>query len=413
MKRIPLILMGCGGVGRQLLEHIVSCRDLHAKQGSCLVQCSGYYSSSGAIQAARDVPFRIATSGVQLIPKEVSLQVVGVCDSKSLLVASDVFTRELDDNFLREVIRVKSNGSSLLTLRSFGECRVYSNPESTREITDIAGLLGKSTGLAFVDCSASSETIGVLNRVVDLGCCVVLANKKPLTSSLEEFDNLVSQPRRIRHESTVGAGLPIISSLNRIISSGDPIRRLIGSLSGTLGYVMSEVEDGKPFSQVVKAAKSLGYTEPDPRDDLSGTDVGRKALILSRLLGYRIEMDSIKIESLYPENMGPNVMSVEDFLADGLPLLDKDIQERVTRASSNGNALRYVCVINDSRCEVGIQELPKDTALGRLRGSDNVLEIYSRCYNEQPMVLQGAGAGNDTTAAGVLADILDIQDLFS
>ncbi|KAK2973200.1 hypothetical protein RJ640_009830 [Escallonia rubra] len=376
MKRIPLILMGCGGVGRQLLEHIVSCRSLHAKQ-------------------------------------EVSLRVVGVCDSKSLLVASDVFTRELDDNFLREVIRVKSNGSSLLTLRSFGECHVYSNPESTREITDIAGLLGKSTGLAFVDCSASSETIGVLNRVVDLGCCVVLANKKPLTSSLEEFDNLVSQPRRIRHESTVGAGLPIIASLNRIISSGDPIRRLIGSLSGTLGYVMSEVEDGKPFSQVVKAAKSLGYTEPDPRDDLSGTDVGRKALILARLLGYRIDMDNIKIESLYPENMGPNVMSVEDFLADGLPLLDKNIQERVTRASSKGNALRYVCVINDSRCEVGIQELPKDTALGRLRGSDNVLEIYSRCYNEQPMVLQGAGAGNDTTAAGVLADILDIQDLFS
>lgn len=282
-----------------------------------------------------------------------------------------------------------------------------------REVTNIAARLVRSTGLTFVDCSASAETIGLLTQVVDLGGCVVLANKKPLTSSMEEFDKLVIHPRRIRHESTVGAGLPIIASLNRMLSSGDPICRIIGSLSGTLGYVMSEVEDGNPFSQVVKAAKDLGYTEPDPRDDLSGMDVARKALILARLLGLRIDMDSIKIESLYPEKMGPNIMPVEDFLVNGLPLLDKDIQERVKNASLKGNVLRYVCVIEDSRCEVGIQELPKESALGRLRGSDNVVEIYSRCYSAQPLVIQGAGAGNDTTAAGVLADILDLQDLFT
>ncbi|XP_022898958.1 uncharacterized protein LOC111412313 [Olea europaea var. sylvestris] len=269
------------------------------------------------------------------------------------------------------------------------------------------------TGVALVDCSASSETIGVLSQAVDLGCCVVLANKKSLTSSLEYYDKLVSQPRRIRYESTVGAGLPVIASINRMLSSGDPIYRIVGSLSGTLGYVMSEVEGGKPFSQVVNAAKSLGYTEPDPRDDLSGTDVARKALILARLLGHRINLDTIKIESLYPVEMGPDVMPVEDFLVNGLPLLDKDIQNRINKASLNGKVLRYVCLIEDSRCEVGIQELPRDSALGRLRGSDNVLEIYSRCYKTQPLVIQGAGAGNDTTAAGVLADILDIQDLFS
>ncbi|XP_059659755.1 uncharacterized protein LOC132306391 isoform X2 [Cornus florida] len=376
MKSIPLILMGCGGVGRQLLQHIVSCRSLHAKQG-------------------------------------VRLRLVGVCDSKSLVVASDVFTMDLDDAFLAEVCRVKLNGSSLLTLSNFGQCEVFSNTESMEKVTEIAARLGKSTGLALVDCSASSETTGVIRKVIDLGCCVVLANKKPLTSSMEDYDKLVSHPRRIRHESTVGAGLPVIASLNRMLSSGDPIHRLIGSLSGTLGYVMSEVEDGKPFSQVVKAAKALGYTEPDPRDDLSGMDVARKALILSRLLGRRINLDRINIESLYPKEMAPNVIPVEDFLLNGLPLLDKGIQERVQKASSNGNVLRYVCVIEESRCEVGIQELPKNSALGRLRGSDNVLEIYSRCYSEQPLVIQGAGAGNDTTAAGVLADIIDIQDLFS
>lgn len=374
-KNIPLLLMGCGGVGCQLLQHIVSCRSLHCKLG-------------------------------------VHLRVVGVCDSKSLLVASDVLTTELDDTSLTEVCQGKLKGSSLLTLGNSGQCKVFSNPEAMGKIIDVATILGRSTGLAFIDCSASSETIGVLNRVVDLGCCVVMANKKPLTSSMEDYDKLLAYPRRIRHESTVGAGLPVIASLNRILSSGDPVHHIIGSLSGTLGYVMSEVEDGKPFSQVVKSAKSLGYTEPDPRDDLSGMDVARKALILARLLGQRIDLDNIKVESLYPEEMGPNIMHVEDFLVNGLPLLDKGIQERVERASSNGNVLRYVCVIEDSRCEVGIQELPKNSPLGRLRGSDNVLEISSRCYNQQPLVIQGAGAGNDTTAAGVLADILDIQDLF-
>ncbi|KAJ7964853.1 Homoserine dehydrogenase [Quillaja saponaria] len=374
-KTIPLLLMGCGGVGRQLLQHIVSCRSLHAKQG-------------------------------------VHLRVVGAGDSKSLVVTSDLFSGELNDNFLSEVCRVKSDGSSLSTINGSGEWQVFSHLESQKKVLDISALLGKSTGLALVDCSASSETIGVLKQAVAIGCCIVLANKKPLTSSMEDFDKLVAHPRRIRHESTVGAGLPVIVSLNRIISSGDPVYRIIGSLSGTLGYVMSEVEDGKPLSQVVRAAKSLGYTEPDPRDDLSGMDVARKALILSRLLGRRINLDDIKIESLYPEEMGPNVMSVDDFLGSGLLLLDKNIQERVAKASSNNNVLRYVCVVEGSRYEVGIQELPKSSALGRLRGSDNVLEIYTRCYSEQPLVIQGAGAGNDTTAAGVLADILDIQDLF-
>ncbi|XP_030506257.2 uncharacterized protein LOC115721145 [Cannabis sativa] len=376
MKNIPVVLMGCGGVGRQLLQHIVTCRSLHASQG-------------------------------------IRLRVVGVCDSKSLVVAPDVFSMELSDNLLLEVCRVKlDSSSSLLTLNGSGECQVYSNPELTKKIIDIAALLGKSTGLALVDCSASSETIGVLNRVVDMGCCAVLANKKPLTCKMEDYDKLVSHPRFIRHESTVGAGLPVIATINRLLSSGDPVHRIIGSLSGTLGYVMSEVEDGKPFSQVVKSAKSLGYTEPDPRDDLSGMDVARKALILARLLGQHLNLDSIKIESLYPEEMGPGVMSVEEFLGGGVSLLDKDFQERVHKASSKGNVLRYVCVIEGSRCEVGIQELPKDSALGRLKGSDNVLEVYSRCYPEQPLVIQGAGAGNDTTATGVLADILDLQDLF-
>ncbi|OIV90180.1 hypothetical protein TanjilG_01376 [Lupinus angustifolius] len=364
MKCIPLILLGCGGVGSHLLQHIVSSRSLHSKQG-------------------------------------LWLRVAGVCDSKYLILAEDLLNKGLADSILLELCRIKSAGISLSKLGDFGECRVFDHTESHGNILDIAAQLGKTTGLVLVDCSASSGTVEVLKQVVDLGCCVVMANKKPFTSSMEDFEKLFTYPRRIRHESTVGAGLPVIASLNRIISSGDPVNRIIGSLSGTLGYVMSEVEDGKPLSQVVRAAKSLGYTEPDPRDDLGGMDVARKALILARILGRRINMDSIKIESLYPKEMAPDLMTVEDFLGRGVSLLDKDIQERVAKAASKGNV-----------CEVGIQELPKNSPLGRLRGSDNVLEVYTRCYSDQPLVIQGAGAGNDTTAAGVLADIVDLQDLF-
>ncbi|OAY74435.1 Bifunctional aspartokinase/homoserine dehydrogenase 1 [Ananas comosus] len=331
-KSIPILLLGCGGVGRHLLRHILSCRSLHSQM-----------------------------EFVNLIP---------------------------------------------------GGCQLFTDSEAKGKIIDVARLLSTSTGLAVVDCSASSEIVDTLKEVMSLGCCVVLANKKPLTCAIEDFEKLVFHFRRIRFESTVGAGLPVIASVTRIIASGDPISRIMGSLSGTLGYVMSELEDGKPFSQVVKAAKSLGFTEPDPRDDLSGMDVARKGLILARLLGWKMSLNDIKVESLYPSEFGPGSMTTEVFLGSAISQLDKSIEERVTAASSKGNVLRYVCVIENSRCQVGLQEIPKDSPLGRLRGSDNVVEICSRCYANSPLVIQGAGAGNDTTAAGVLADIIDLQDLF-
>ncbi|KAJ1688960.1 hypothetical protein LUZ63_013115 [Rhynchospora breviuscula] len=372
MKSIPIILLGCGGVGRQLLHHIISCRSLHSKQG-------------------------------------IIIRLVGVSDSSSLLVSDDIMLSGMRNEFLAEICHVKSAGSPLKSLLNHGHCQLYTGQGALENIVSIASSLGRSTGLAVVDCSASAET----EQVSSLGCCVVLANKKPLTCAIEDFEKLVSHFRRIRFESTVGAGLPVIASVTRVISSGDPISRIVGSLSGTLGYVMSELEEGKAFSEIVRAAKSLGYTEPDPRDDLSGMDVARKGLILSRLLGWRINLSDIKIESLYPSEFGPDSMSTEDFLSKGLWQLDEKLKERVATASSKGNVLRYVCVIEDSRCNVGLQELPKDSALGRLRGSDNVVEIYSRCYKNSPLVIQGAGAGNDTTAAGVLADIIDLQDIFA
>lgn len=378
MKIIPVLLLGCGAVGRQLIDHIVACRSLHSKQG-------------------------------------LTIRVVGIGDSRSLIVVNDVFKMELEDAFLSEICRIKSSGSSLSSLTDFaGQIQIFMESEAIKKIIDASNLLGRSTGLVLVDCSASSETVEVLKQAICHGCCIVLANKKPLTSKIDDYDELVSDFRHIRFESTVGAGLPVIASVTRVLSSGDPICRIIGSLSGTLGYVMSELEDGKLFSSIVQEAKRLGYTEPDPRDDLSGMDVARKALILARLLGQRMNLEDIKVDSLYPDDMGSKSMSMDEFMSRGLPLLDRDVRERVEVAASKGNVLRYVCVIEGSRCQVGLQELPKDSPLGRLRGSDNVVELYSRCYKAAaPLVIQGAGAGNDSTAAGVLADIVDLQDLFT
>ncbi|CAN6373929.1 unnamed protein product [Urochloa humidicola] len=372
---LPVVLLGCGGVGRYLLRHIVSCRPLHANQG-------------------------------------VAIRVVGVADSSSLLIADDVHSSGLDDALLTHLCAAKAAGSPLSSLLGQGQCQLFQNPEARSKVIDAATTLGRTTGLVLVDCSATYDTVSLLKDAVGHGCCVVLANKKPLTGAYEDFQKLVSNFRRIRFESTVGAGLPVIASVTRIIASGDPVSRIVGSLSGTLGYVMSELEDGKKFSEVVKTAKSLGYTEPDPRDDLGGMDVARKALILARLLGQQISMENINVESLYPSELGPDAVSTEDFLESGLIQLDKSMEERVKAASSRGNVLRYVCEIESTGCQVGLKEVPKDSALGRLRGSDNVVEIYSRCYENSPLVIQGAGAGNDTTAAGVLADIIDLQDLF-
>ncbi|CAM0950398.1 unnamed protein product [Alopecurus aequalis] len=372
---LPVVLLGCGGVGRHLLRHIVSCRPLHANQG-------------------------------------VAIRVVGVADSSSLLVADDVRASGLDDALLTDLCAAKSAGSPLSSLLARGHCQVFNKPEAMGKVIDAATMLGRTTGLVLVDCSATYDTVSVLTDAVNHGCCVVLANKKPLTCAYEDYKKLTSHFRQIRFESTVGAGLPVIASVTRVIASGDPISQIVGSLSGTLGYVMSELEDGKRFSEVVKTAKSLGYTEPDPRDDLSGMDVARKALILARLLGQQISMEDIKVESLYPSELGPEVMSTMEFLESGLAQLDERIEERVKAASLRGNVLRYVGVIGNTGCQVGLQEVPKNSALGRLRGSDNVVEIYSRCYESSPLVIQGAGAGNDTTAAGVLADIIDLQDLF-
>jgi len=210
---------------------------------------------------------------------------------------------------------------------------------------------------------------------------------------------------RLRYETTVGAALPVITTTKRLVASGETIQRIVGSLSGTLGYIMTAVEEGVAFSKAVLRAKELGYTEPDPREDLSGRDVARKGLILARTLGWDIEMDDVKVQSLFPEEWAS--WPLADFLGE-LYALDDDFYSWRDAAQVRRESLRYVAQVSEGTVEVGIQFIPSDSPLGRLRGSDNLVEFYTQYYDPQPLAIQGRGAGVHATAAGVLSDIMEL-----
>ncbi|XP_024531908.1 uncharacterized protein LOC9642308 [Selaginella moellendorffii] len=268
--------------------------------------------------------------------------------------------------------------------------------------------------MVVADCTASIKIGQALAEMADLDCCIVLANKKPLTSSFKVYDRIAALNRRYRCESTVGAAMPVIATLNRLLNSGDSIKKIVGALSGTLGFVMSRLEYGESFSDIVRQAKELGYTEPDPRDDLGGMDVARKFYIMARLMGWRINLEDVEVECLHPPSLAPKLMSTTQFLNEGLAELDLPMRNRVKEAAARGCVLRYLTknLSFAYSCKVGIVEQPQQSALGQLHGSDNLVEIFTRCYSTSPLVIKGAGAGNDTTAAGVLADVLDLQDYF-
>jgi aspartokinase/homoserine dehydrogenase 1 len=257
-----------------------------------------------------------------------------------------------------------------------------------------------------VDLTAD-DTADVLEQALTHGMDLVLANKRPLADR-QEVSNALWQTarargRRILHEATVGAGLPIIDTYHKLVESGDRVYRIEGLLSGTLGYVLSQVSDGIPFSKAVRTAMAKGYTEPDPRDDLSGMDVARKALILARLLGYRGELSQSGVESLVPD--WGRTLSRESFL-DRLPELDSYWKSRVDAASVENSVLRYVASVTADEVAVGVQAVSATSALASIKGSDNQLVFITERYNTNPLVITGPGAGAEVTAAGVLNDIL-------
>jgi aspartokinase/homoserine dehydrogenase 1 len=260
-----------------------------------------------------------------------------------------------------------------------------------------------------VDVTDGEDTADALIEAMRLGCDVVSANKKPLAGSLEQFRAIVdgarSAGRLLKVEATVGAGLPVVDTLEMLLATGDRLTRAEGCLSGTLGFVMTRLDEGLPFSQAVAEAARLGYTEPDPVADLSGADVGRKAVILGRLSGLAVSDAAITIEGLVDPKLSGQP---PDVLIEALRAYDAPMALRIEKARRGGRALRYVARVEAGCIAVGPVEVPSDSPLGLLKGTDNMIVFASERYAARPLVVSGPGAGIDVTAMGVLGDILRI-----
>ena len=244
----------------------------------------------------------------------------------------------------------------------------------------------------------SDETAPLLQEALERGFHVVTANKKPLAVPQIEYDRLfqTANERRlsIRYEATAGAGLPVLDTLAKLQEAGDKVEKIVGCFSGTLGFITTELEQGRKFSAAVADAKARGYTEPDPLDDLSGMDVARKALILARTLGMRVELADIDLE--------PMATRLDD------PSLDAELAKRADAARREKKVLRYIASIDAGGLRVGLEAVPENSPMGSLRGTANQVAIYSKRYKTNPLVVTGPGAGADVTAAGVLNDIIAI-----
>jgi homoserine dehydrogenase len=203
--------------------------------------------------------------------------------------------------------------------------------------------------------------------------------------------------------ATVGAGLPLLRSLRELQAGGDRIRAIAGVLSGSLAWLFNHYDGMRPFSALVRQARDAGYTEPDPRDDLSGEDVRRKLLILARSAGVELEADEVDVASLVPPELA--ILSKEALDA-ALPALDAPLRERYAEAYKRGERLRFIARLQDGRAQVGLASLPQAHPLAGGAGTDNRVAIWSDRYREQPLVIQGPGAGAEVTAAGLLDDVL-------
>ncbi len=325
-----------------------------------------------------------------------SLRVVGIIDRSGYIFdPRGLGARRLDD-----LARGKAAGASLAGLpgghpATPGEAVAFISRHALRRPI-------------LVDLTAD-ETAPLLAQALASGMDLVLSNKRPLAGPRAESEQLHelarAYGRRVRHETTVGAGLPVIDTYYKLTESGDRVDTIEGALSGTLGFLLDEVSQGRRFSAALRDAMERGYTEPDPRDDLSGMDVGRKALILGRLLGFPGELRPSMVESLVPRPA--RTLPLAAFLG-GLERLDPEWQRRVDAAVARGRVLRYVATVTRRSLRVELREVDRSSPFAALKGADNTVVFTTARYKSNPLVITGPGAGPAVTAAGVLNDVLQL-----
>lgn len=264
----------------------------------------------------------------------------------------------------------------------------------------------------FVDCTTSTEIAGLYEKLLEHNVNVVAANKKAASSAYSNYSRLkeTAHRRDVKYlfETNVGAGLPIINTINNLINSGDRILRIEAVLSGTLNFIFNTMSADIPLSQAIRMARDEGYSEPDPRDDLSGADVIRKIVILAREAGYAVEREDVKARLFIPDELFKGTL--DEFYA-ALDPLDKAMEERRAHAQAEGRRFRFVARMDAGELSVGLEEVDSSHPFYYLEGSNNVILITTERYREYPMEIKGYGAGAEVTAAGVFADIMSIANI--
>lgn len=311
----------------------------------------------------------------------INAEISAVADSSSFLSGLPLSNEEIN-----QAIQAKIDGKRLMDLPG---------AQPTDKLSELF-----SSNTIIVDTSAAKNLDWQV--AIQQGCKLVFANKNAHSSDWKEAFPLYNQDG-IRYESTVGAGLPVLTSLRSQLQLGDSITHIEGVMSGTLGFLCSQLQAGVSYSKAVQEAFDAGYTEPDPRDDLSGFDVLRKALILARTAGWPLEQKDVTVQPLYDDRLVG--IPVSEFF-NRTELLNQTYSELVEKAAAEGKVLRYLATVTPQGGKVGLQAVDQDSALGALQGPGNYFAIYSRYYNQIPLVISGPGAGIEVTANGVLSDII-------
>jgi bifunctional aspartokinase / homoserine dehydrogenase 1 len=352
-----------------------------------LIQLHLYIAGTGAIGSK--LLAMIESQEEYLASQKIALKICGLCNTKKMIVSEGGLNIANWKDLMGDMAE-KAN------LPNFVENIFRQNMENS----------------VFIDVTASDEPVKYYNTVLSGNVAIVTANKRANTQSMKQYNLLrtsaSTRKTPFHYETNVGAGLPVINVLQSLKAGSDKVIKIEAVLSGTLNYLLSEYNGEKSFSELVMYAKENNYSEPDPRDDLSGMDVARKCLILARECGWEMELENITVESLMSE-AAANAKDVPAFFEE-LKNYDKVFQKRFEEAKSKGKRIRYVANIESGKANISVMEVDETHPFYSLKGTENCISLTSKYYQQYPMVIKGPGAGVNVTAAGVLADIVRITE---